>query len=161
MASSPAPDSSFTLARASSRPQPSSFSLAHFLHLHPPYHDIIKFSDQPDDLSNAPTLAAFLDSFQAAARHGYQCLAPGRFAALIIGDKYNDKELVPLAWLCMQRLNRVGFKTKAIIVKNIEGNEKGKGKTNNLWRYRALQGGYYIFKHEYIILFCKPRPVLP
>ena len=99
-------------------------------------------------------------SEQNAARHGYQLLTPGRFAALIIGDTYNDKELVPLAWLCLQRMTRLGFKTKAIIVKNIEGNEKGKGKTNNLWRYRALQGGYYIFKHEYIILFFKPRPVL-
>jgi hypothetical protein len=24
-----------------------------------------------------------------------------------------------------------------------------------LWRYRALAGGYYIFKHEYIFLFKK------
>jgi hypothetical protein len=56
----------------------------------------------------------------------------------------------------MERMNRAGFKTKAIIVKNIEGNEKGKGKAANLWRYRALAGGYYIFKHEYIIVFFKP-----
>ena len=60
----------------------------------------------------------------------------------------------------MERMNRVGFKTKAIVVKNIEGNEK-KGKDENLWRSRALKWGFYIFKHEYIILFFKPRPVLP
>lgn len=132
-------------------------SLAHLLILHPPYADIIKFSDQTDDLSNAPTTEAFLDGFEVVARHGYQLLAPGRFAALIIGDKYADGQLVPLGFWCMERMNRVGFKTKAIIVKNIEGNEKGKGKTANLWRYRALAGGYYIFKHEYIILFFKPN----
>jgi hypothetical protein len=83
-------------------------------------------------------------------------LAPGRFAALVIGDKYARGELVPLGFWCMERMNRVGFKTKAIIVKNIEGNEKGKGKSANLWRYRALVGGYYIFKHEYVIVFFKP-----
>lgn len=132
-------------------------SLAHLLILHPPYADIIKFSDQTDDLSNAPTTEAFLNGFEVVARHGYQLLAPGRFAALIIGDKYADGQLVPLGFWCMERMNRVGFKTKAIIVKNIEGNEKGKGKTANLWRYRALAGGYYIFKHEYIILFFKPN----
>lgn len=130
---------------------------AHLLILHPPYADIIKFSDRPDDLSNAPTTAAFLDGFEIVARNGYKLLAPGRFAALIIGDKYANGELVPLGFWCMERMNRAGFKTKAIIVKNIEGNEKGKGKSANLWRYRALAGGYYIFKHEYIIIFFKPK----
>ncbi|GIK39833.1 MAG: hypothetical protein BroJett011_36660 [Chloroflexota bacterium] len=130
---------------------------AHLLILHPPYADIIKFSDRPDDLSNAPTTAAFLDGFEIVARNGYELLAPGRFAALIIGDKYANGELVPLGFWCMERMNRAGFKTKAIIVKNIEGNEKGKGKSANLWRYRALAGGYYIFKHEYIMVFFKPK----
>lgn len=130
---------------------------AHLLILHPPYADIIRFSERPDDLSNAPTTQAFLDGFEQVARHGYHLLAPGRFTALIIGDKYEGGELVPLGFWCMERMNRVGFKTKAIIIKNIEGNEKGKGKSANLWRYRALAGGYYIFKHEYIMVFFKPE----
>ena len=132
---------------------------AQLLVLHPPYADIIKFSDKSEDLSNATSTDAFLDGFEAVAKNGFQLLAPGRFAALIIGDKYAKGELVPLGFHCMERMNRVGFKTKAIIVKNIEGNEKGKGKDANLWRYRALAGGYYIFKHEYVIIFFKPgRP---
>jgi 16S rRNA G966 N2-methylase RsmD len=131
-------------------------ALAHLLMLHPPYADIIKFSDHPADLSNTVSTEAFLDGFEAVARHGYRLLTPGRFAALIIGDKYARGELIPLGFWCLERMNRVGFKTKAIIVKNIEGNEKGKGKTANLWRYRALAGGYYIFKHEYVMVFYKP-----
>ena len=130
---------------------------AHLLMLHPPYDDIIKFSDNPNDLSNAADTEVFLDSFETIARNGYDLLEPGRFAALIIGDKYANGELVPLGFWCMERMNRVGFKTKAVIVKNIEGNEKGKGRTANLWRYRALAGGYYIFKHEYIMVFFKPK----
>ncbi|RMF02996.1 MAG: hypothetical protein D6768_06930 [Chloroflexi bacterium] len=130
---------------------------AHLLMLHPPYADIIKFSDRPEDLSNAPDAGSFLDGFETVARHGFELLAPGRFAALVIGDKYANGELLPLGFWCMERMNRVGFKTKAIIVKNIEGNEKGKGRTANLWRYRALAGGYYIFKHEYVIVFFKPK----
>ncbi len=130
---------------------------AHLLILHPPYADIIQFSDDPADLSNTPDTETFLAGFETVARHGYELLAPGRFAALIIGDKYAKGELIPLGFLCMERMNRVGFKTKAIIVKNIEGNEKGKGKSANLWRYRALAGGYYIFKHEYVIVFFKPH----
>lgn len=128
---------------------------AHLAILHPPYHDIIRFTGNRRDLSNTPSLDAFLDLFEQVALNAYQVLVPGRFAALVIGDKYEKGELIPLGFRCMERMNRVGFKTKAIVIKNIEGNEKGKGKDANLWRYRALAGGFYVFKHEYIMLFQK------
>jgi hypothetical protein len=83
-------------------------------------------------------------------------LEPGRFAILVIGDKYTRGELVPLGFYCMERMQRVGFRVKGIVVKNIQGNELGKGRDGNLWRYRALAGGYYIFRHEYVIVFQKP-----
>ncbi len=127
---------------------------AQLLVLHPPYHDIIKFSDAPQDLSNTPNTPSFLSSFYAVAQNGYDLLEPGRFAAVIIGDKYVDGELVPLGFKCLGIMNEVGFKTKAIIVKDIQGNEV-KGKNTNLWRYRALSGGFYIFKHEYIFVMYK------
>jgi hypothetical protein len=129
---------------------------AQLLILHPPYHDIIPFSDRPEDLSNAPDLEAFLGSFEAAARHGFELLQPKRFAVLVIGDKYTHGELIPLSFYCLERMQEVGFRPKAIVVKNIEGNERGKGRDSNLWRYRALRGGFYIFKHEYVIIFQKP-----
>lgn len=128
-----------------------------FLFLHPPYADIIRFSESENDLSNAATTEGFLDMFENVCRLGFEMLAPGRFAGLVIGDKYAAGELIPLGFLCMERMNRVGFKTKSIIVKNISGNEKAKGRMSNLWRYRALVGGFYIFKHEYVFLFQKPK----
>lgn len=131
---------------------------AQLLMLHPPYHNIVRFSDLPADLSNAPTTEAFLDLFEKAARAGLELLEPGRFAVLVIGDKYARGELVPLGFYCLDRLQRLGFRPKAIVVKNIEGNEMGKGRASNLWRYRALAGGYYIFKHEYVMIFQKPLP---
>jgi len=98
-------------------------------------------------------VAAFLEQFGAAARQGHALLAPGRFAVLVIGDLYARGELVPLGFRCMDVMNQVGFRTRSIVVKNIEGNEVGKGRDSNLWRYRALRGGFYLFKHEYVILF--------
>jgi len=132
-------------------------SHAQLLVLHPPYYDIIQFGESAADLSNAPTIDAFLDQFEAAAAHGFELLEPGRFAALIIGDKYAKGELIPLGFLCMERAQRAGYRLKAIVVKSIEGNEIGKGRSANLWRYRALAGGYYIFKHEYVMVLQKPK----
>lgn len=128
---------------------------AQFLVLHPPYDDIIKFSDKKEDLSNCSSTEEFYDLFEKVAKNGYDLLEKGRFAALIIGDKYSDSQIQPLGFECMRRMNNLGFITKSIIVKDIQGNEKAKGKTANLWRYRALAGGFYIFKHEYIMIMQK------
>lgn len=129
---------------------------AQFVLLHPPYADIIQFSSLEKDLSNAESTEAFLDGFEDVSRLAFDALDKGRFAALVIGDKYTNGELIPLGFMCMERMNRAGFKTKSIIVKNMTGNERGKGRMSNLWRYRALVGGFYLFKHEYVIVFQKP-----
>ena len=124
--------------------------------LHPPYHDIIRFSERDGDLSRVSTEAAFLDKIGLVARHAYELLKPAGFMALVIGDKYVDSQLVPLGFMCMQRCIDAGFVLKAINVKEILNNERGKGKNGNLWKYRALVGGFYLFKHEYVMIFRKP-----
>lgn len=125
--------------------------------LHPPYHDIIQFSHDPRDLSNAGSHDEFLTRFRAVVRNAFQLLVPGRHMALVIGDRYADGEWVPLGFECMQVCREAGFTLKAINVKDIQGNERGKGANNNLWRYRALKQGLYIFRHEYVMVFRKPR----
>lgn len=128
---------------------------AQLLMLHPPYDDIIKFSDLKEDLSNCASTEEFYDLFEKVAQNGYDLLEKGRFACLIIGDKYANSQHIPLGFECMARMNKIGFLTKAIIIKDMQGNERAKGKTANLWRYRALAGGFYIFKHEYVMIFQK------
>lgn len=130
---------------------------AQLLILHPPYDDIIKFSDKKEDLSNCESTEQFYDLFEKVAKNGYDLLEKGRFAALIIGDSYKNSEVQPLGFECMQRMKDIGFKLKSIIVKDIQGNDRAKGKTANLWRYRALAGGFSIFQHEYIFIFQKVK----
>ena len=134
-------------------------NFAHHVILHPPYWDIIKFSPTPikGDLSWIKDEKEFYSQFTIVARNAYKLLLPGRFMTLVIGDKYSNSQWYPLGFECMERCRRIGFRLKAINIKDIQGNEKGKGKNNNLWRYRALRGGFYIFKHEYIMIFQKPK----
>lgn len=122
--------------------------------LHPPYWDIIKFSDELSDLSNSKSLDEFLSSLGKCVENFKDYLQKNRHLVLVIGDKYMKGEWVPLGFLSMQRVLSLGFKLKSVIIKNFE-DTSAKRKQKELWRYRALAGGYYIFKHEYIFLFQK------
>lgn len=125
--------------------------------LHPPYHDIVHFGDEAANLSNQPTIDDFLREFGYVVDQAVALLAPGRFLALVVGDLYAGGEWVPLSFYCMELCRRHGLALKGINVKDIQGNEKGKGRSGPLWRYRALRQGFYVFKHEYIFVFRKHR----
>jgi hypothetical protein len=122
--------------------------------MHPPYFDIIKFSDDPRDLSNTPTIEAFLELVGRVVANIAPVLDQGRHLAMVIGDKYAKGDWIPLGFQTMNEVMRHGFALKSIIVKNFE-QTAGKRAQKELWRYRALVGGFYIFKHEYIFLFRK------
>lgn len=122
--------------------------------LHPPYHDIIPFSNHPEDLSNAPDVDSFLNMFSEVVANLTPVLAKGRMLVLVMGDKYKQGEWIPLGFQCMQRVQEQGYTLKSIIVKNFE-ETRGKRSQKELWRYRALVGGFYVFKHEYVMVFEK------
>jgi 16S rRNA G966 N2-methylase RsmD len=125
-----------------------------FILMHPPYWDIIKFSENSNDLSNEKTIEGFLKKMHVLAQSSYKVLEKGRYCALIISDKYEAGEWIPLAHYTMMEFLKVGYKLKSTIIKNFE-ETKGKMNQKELWRYRALVGGFYIFKHEYIFVFKK------
>jgi len=123
--------------------------------MHPPYHDIIKFSEDTRDLSRAPTVDKFLTMFGEVVDNCTPFLEQGGYFALVIGDKYHKGEWIPLAFYCInQVLSRKDYTLKGIIVKNFD-ETRAKRDQKQLWRYRALVGGFYVFKHEYIALFRK------
>ena len=59
-----------------------------------------------------------------------------------------------IGFYCMQEVLKREYLLKSIIIKNFE-ETRGKRNQGELWRYRALVGGFYIFKHEYVMLFKK------
>jgi hypothetical protein len=84
-------------------------------------------------------------------------LRPGGTLAIVMGDMYARSETVPLTFYCTMAAMARGFQLKAINIKDIQGNEKGKGRTGNLWRYRALKMGFSVFKWEAVSVFVR-RP---
>jgi DNA modification methylase len=122
--------------------------------LHPPYHSIIKFSDREDDLSNCPSVEEFLQRFGQVVDVVDRFLEKERYLVLVIGDMYADSEWIPLGFHCMQEVLKRSYSLKSIVVKDMQGN-RAKRNLENIWRYRALAGGFYIFKHEYVMFFRK------
>jgi len=125
-----------------------------FIIMHPPYWDIIKFSKKKNDLSNANTVKSFLKMYSNIVENIYPVLDKKRYCAVVIGDKYESGEWIPLGFYVMQEMLNKGFKLKSTIIKNFD-QTTAKRNQSELWRYRALAGGFYIFKHEYIFLFQK------
>ncbi len=130
-------------------------SSVQFLIMHPPYWNIIKFSNKSQDLSNAKSVEEFLSRFGRVVDNTYPLLDKGRYFAVVIGDKYSAGQWLPLGFLTMQEVLKRKFCLKSIIVKNFD-ETRAKRNQKELWRYRALVGGFYVFKHEYIFLFQKP-----
>ena len=122
--------------------------------LHPPYFDILKFTKSRSDLSNASSLSIFLEKFSDVLKNTIKILEKGRYLAIVIGDKYTAGEWIPLGFYCLNEAQKLSLTLKSIIIKNMEGN-RAKQNKEGIWRYRALSSDYYIFKHEYILIFKK------
>ena len=120
--------------------------------LHPPYANIIKFSSHKEDLSNAKSLKEFLSKFSQVLKNTISILEKGRYLVIVIGDKYTKGQWIPLGFYCMNEAQKIGLTLKSVIIKNMAGN-RAKQNKEGIWRYRALSSDYYIFKHEYILVF--------
>lgn len=127
-----------------------------FILFHPPYWDIIKFSNNKNDLSNTATLKSFLNDFSQVVDNTTKYLENNRYCAIVIGDKYSKGQITPLGFECMNLFLQKNFILKAIIIKNFD-ETKGKSNKQSIWRYRALANDFYLFKHEYIMVFKKVK----
>lgn len=118
-----------------------------FALLHPPYWDIVKFTDKKEDLSNCNELKEFVDKFITVCDNFMPYLDKNRYFAVVIGDVYKNSEVVPLSFYLMHHI-KLNFKVKlkGVIVKNIEGN-RGKIGQNNIWRYRVLNSPSHKVRH--------------
>ena len=130
-------------------------SKVQFVIMHPPYMDIVKFTNKKEDLSQLSDLTEFVKQFNNVVSNTLSYLEKNRYFAIVIGDVYKNSEVIPLSFYVLDVIKRnYKVKLKGIIVKNIEGN-RGKLGKGGIWRYRALKSDYYIFKHEYILVFKK------
>ena len=122
--------------------------------MHPPYHNIVKFSDKEEDGSNKNNLDEFLLWFEECVNNVVKYLDKGRFLILVCGNIFLDGEEKTLGVWCKDIICKYGFKLKSHIVKDY-GETKGGSKNYNLQYYRGLKGNYNSFYGDNIFILQK------
>jgi hypothetical protein len=112
---------------------------------HPPYWDIIRYSENPKDLSNCPTLYDFEDKLNRAAERLSKAVRPGGVMAILIGDKRKNGNYYALFRTLL--FNKKIGQLKAIIIK-IQHNTRS-SKT----QYISHNPFFIPIKHEYCLVF--------
>ena len=117
---------------------------------HPPYADIIKYSDNIEgDLSHLKN-KDFLVAIEKVARECYRVLKKDKFCAIVMGDTRKNGMVQPLGFEVMQRFINSGFKLKEIIIK-----EQHNCKATGFWKTNSQKYNFLLLAHEYVFIFKK------
>lgn len=119
---------------------------------HPPYADIIHYSegmDIPEDLSNLK-VSDFLEQMTSVASECYRVLKKEKFCAILMGDTRQKGHVIPMSFDVMKIFEKAGFKTKEIIIK-----EQHNCKATGYWKTNSVKYNFLLLAHEYLFVFHK------
>ena len=115
---------------------------------HPPYWDIIRYSDNPKDLSTCTTLEDFEFRLNQSVERLFHAVKPGGILVILIGDKRKSGNYYALfrTLLMNQKIGQL----RALIIK-VQHNCRSDGRN-----YHSQNPFLIPIKHEYCLLFQKP-----
>lgn len=119
---------------------------------HPPYADIIHYSegqDIPDDLSNLK-VKKFLEQMKPVAEESYRVLKKDKFCAILMGDTRQKGHMIPMSFEVMKIFEEAGFKLKELIIK-----EQHNCKATGYWKTNSVKYNFLLIGHEYLFVFRK------
>lgn len=117
---------------------------------HPPYADIIRYSDGIEADLSQYKLDDFLEQMILVAAESYRVLKKGKYCALLIGDTRQRGAVVPLGNQVMRLFERTGFKIKEIIIKT-----QHNCSSTPYWMERSKKYNFLLLAHEYLLVFKK------
>lgn len=115
---------------------------------HPPYADIIKYSDGIKGDISFLQQEDFLREMRKVAKESYRILKPNKICAYMIGDMRKNGNVQPLGFKSMNIFQEQGFMLKEIIIK-----EQHNCKGTRRWENKKLP--FLLLAHEYIFILQK------
>lgn len=121
-----------------------------FICTHPPYADIIKYSDDlENDLSHC-NVKDFLVEMEKVAYESYRVLKKGKFCAVLMGDTRKKGCMIPMSFDVMKIFQQAGFTLKEIIIK-----EQHNCRATGYWKTNSVKYNFLLIAHEYLFVFKK------
>lgn len=119
-----------------------------FICTHPPYADIIRYSENIEgDISHLRT-EEFLETMEKVAEESLRVLKKGKNCAVMMGNIRKRGKVMPLGFRTMELFLKAGFQLKEIIIK-----EQHNCKSMLYWKDRNNK--FLLLAHEYIFVFQK------
>ena len=121
-----------------------------FICTHPPYANIIQYSEDIDgDLSHFK-VKEFLEQIKPVAEESYRVLKKGKFCAILMGDTRQKGCVIPMSFDVMKIFEGAGFTLKEIIIK-----EQHNCKATGFWKTNSIKYNFLLLAHEYLFIFRK------
>ena len=121
-----------------------------FICTHPPYMDIIKYSNGIKGDISLLSGEEFYNSIKLVAKESFRVLKEKCYCAILIGDVRKNGLIVPVGFNVMELFLNEGFLLKEIIIK-----EQHNCKSTDKWIEIAKKRNFLLIQHEYIFVFQK------
>ena len=121
-----------------------------FICTHPPYSNIIKYSDDIDGDLSILEYHEFTNEMTHVSNELYRVLKKKHYCSFMIGDMRKNGNVIPLGFNIMNVFINSGFTLKEIIIK-----EQHNCKSTSYWQNKSKQLNFYLLAHEYIFVFIK------
>lgn len=117
---------------------------------HPPYANIIKYSDDIEGDLSRLDIEDFLNEMKSIAKESFRVLKKNKYCAILMGDTRRKGFIVPLGFMVMNIFIESGFRLKEIIIK-----EQHNCRLNKYWESKSLKYNFFLIAHEYLFIFKK------
>lgn len=121
-----------------------------FICTHPPYANIIQYSENiKEDLSHLK-LKDFLEEMRKVAAESYRVLKKDKYCAVLMGDIRIKGHVIPMSFEVMEIFQDAGFKLKELIVK-----EQHNCRATGYWKTNSIKYNFLLIAHEHLFVFKK------
>jgi DNA modification methylase len=121
-----------------------------FICTHPPYADIINYSDDISGDLSLLQVKNFLIAMESVAAECNRVLKTGKFCAILMGDTRKKGCVIPMSFDVMRIFQNAGFTLKELIIK-----EQHNCKASGYWKTNSIKYNFLLLAHEYLFVFRK------
>ena len=118
---------------------------------HPPYANIVQYSDALEGDISHHDVDEFLEDMHLVAKECFRVLKPGRKCAILIGDTRRKKHVVPLGFRTINAFLKQGFLLNELIIKR-----QHNCRTTGFWYTSSQKYNFLLLAQEYLPVFIKP-----